>query len=149
MRKGLTFSLLVIFLFSSAVFAGEKVDKSKWVSIIGVYAGDAVVTNDKGFVMETPITLQIRKGEKGKYIIEMIYFKDKVAKITKCHRIDQYKVSISDRVQSDGKNIYVTGALKSKDGKIWSGGIRYVHVVSDTQKVPLRSFKFDNLKLAK
>jgi hypothetical protein len=139
--------LIACFILASVVTVYAEKKKENWKDIQGVYLGRALVTNDIGAVLRTNVRIQIRHGKKNYYIMEMVYFDTKVAKFTKCARLEEYKINVADEVSVDGKVVRIAGSLKSDDGKVYNGKIQYFLMTPGERKV-FRTFEIVDLKKA-
>ncbi len=140
--------LIACFILASVVFVQAKSKKEEnWKEIQGVYLGRALVTNDIGAVLKTNVRVQIRHGKKNLYIMEMVYFDTKVAKFTKCARLDEFKIHIADEVTVKDRVVRIAGTLTSEDGKMYNGKIRFF-IMTPGGKKAFRTFEIVDLKKA-
>ena len=145
MKRILVLMIALLFILATYLHAAEK-EPTNWKSIVGDYSGFAYVKSPIGEVKETKVLLNIRKGKGKLFIIEMAYFDDKIAKFTKCVRVNEYKIIMRDNVIIDGTSIDISGSISSKDGKEYEGRLRYVKVWKNGHKEMLREFHLIKIK---
>ncbi len=140
-------SLLVVFalILTQSAFAAKQ-DTSGWADITGDYQGHATVRGTSGDSLFTKVLINIRKGKGKFYIIEMAYFTDKIAKFTKCARIGENRISIQDNVIVENRVFKIHGSLRSKDGKVFEGKLRYERMFEDGRSQVYREFRLSNIK---
>ena len=139
-------TLISLIMMQGVSFGAEQKDTSGWPDLFGMYNGKATVTSDLDLVMNTKVQMQIRAGKRDLVILEMLYFEGKIAKFTKCKRIDKYKFQIYETIEKDKKQVVVSGYISSKDGMVFTGKIQYTVIRASGGKTILRTFEFTQLK---
>ena len=149
MRRSLsiTFPAIIFMLMVSLAQAKDKKDPKPILD--GAYVGIVEVYNSKGSMMTTDVRLEIRKGTKKYYIMEMYYFESTVAQFTRCARIGPNRLNISEKTVSEGKTVRVEGSIYSDKGKFYQGRIRYHILHPDGGMETYRTFKLKRLRPVK